>query len=217
MALVGPRPTSFAASTYALWQTERLAFRPGLTGPWQVWGRRSMDFADRAARDRVLPPGDAARRSSDPRSDRPGGAARDGDRVSATRSADGAGRRRWGRLCTSGYRGTGIPVWRSVLRGVRAHVQLEMKPLGGREPELRRARGVTRRAGRRSARMLQVAGQPGIGKSRLLDGCRRRPGSRSPRAVGPGGRVRGRVAVRRVRRRAGRLAASRQTATASTR
>ncbi len=47
MTLVGPRPTSFAASTYTLWQTERLAFRPGLTGPWQVWGRRSMDFADR--------------------------------------------------------------------------------------------------------------------------------------------------------------------------
>lgn len=47
ISLVGPRPTSFAASTYALWQTERLAFRPGLTGPWQVWGRRSMDFADR--------------------------------------------------------------------------------------------------------------------------------------------------------------------------
>jgi lipopolysaccharide/colanic/teichoic acid biosynthesis glycosyltransferase len=48
MSLVGPRPTSFAASTYALWQTERLAFRPGLTGPWQVQGRRSMDFADRS-------------------------------------------------------------------------------------------------------------------------------------------------------------------------
>ena len=47
MTLVGPRPTSFAANTYTLWQTERLAFRPGLTGPWQVWGRRSMDFADR--------------------------------------------------------------------------------------------------------------------------------------------------------------------------
>jgi lipopolysaccharide/colanic/teichoic acid biosynthesis glycosyltransferase len=47
MTLVGPRPTSFDASTYDLWQTERLAFRPGLTGPWQVWGRRSMDFAER--------------------------------------------------------------------------------------------------------------------------------------------------------------------------
>jgi lipopolysaccharide/colanic/teichoic acid biosynthesis glycosyltransferase len=47
MSLVGPRPTSFAASTYELWQTERLAFRPGLTGPWQVWGRTQMDFPDR--------------------------------------------------------------------------------------------------------------------------------------------------------------------------
>ena len=47
MSLVGPRPTSFDASTYDLWQTERLAFRPGLTGPWQVRGRNSMDFAER--------------------------------------------------------------------------------------------------------------------------------------------------------------------------
>ncbi len=47
MTLVGPRPTSFAADTYALWQTERLSYRPGLTGPWQVGGRRSLDFADR--------------------------------------------------------------------------------------------------------------------------------------------------------------------------
>lgn len=47
MTLVGPRPTSFAASTYALWQTGRLDFRPGLTGPWQVWGRTSMNFEER--------------------------------------------------------------------------------------------------------------------------------------------------------------------------
>ena len=47
MTLVGPRPTSFAASTYDLWQTARLDFRPGITGPWQVRGRDSMDFADR--------------------------------------------------------------------------------------------------------------------------------------------------------------------------
>src|SRR5680860_531923 len=33
MTLVGPRPTSFEASTYATWQTGRLDFRPGLTGP----------------------------------------------------------------------------------------------------------------------------------------------------------------------------------------
>jgi lipopolysaccharide/colanic/teichoic acid biosynthesis glycosyltransferase len=47
MSLVGPRPTSFDASTYALWQTARLDFRPGITGPWQVAGRTSMDFTER--------------------------------------------------------------------------------------------------------------------------------------------------------------------------
>jgi lipopolysaccharide/colanic/teichoic acid biosynthesis glycosyltransferase len=47
MSLVGPRPTSFGADTYQLWQTGRLEFRPGLTGPWQVQGRDSMDFEER--------------------------------------------------------------------------------------------------------------------------------------------------------------------------
>jgi lipopolysaccharide/colanic/teichoic acid biosynthesis glycosyltransferase len=47
MSLVGPRPTSFAACTYELWETARLDFRPGITGPWQVWGRTSMDFEQR--------------------------------------------------------------------------------------------------------------------------------------------------------------------------
>ena len=47
MSLVGPRPTSFDSSTYALWQTARLEFRPGITGPWQVHGRTSMDFTER--------------------------------------------------------------------------------------------------------------------------------------------------------------------------
>lgn len=47
MSLVGPRPTSFAASTYTLWQTSRLDFRPGITGPWQVHGRSTMDFEER--------------------------------------------------------------------------------------------------------------------------------------------------------------------------
>ena len=47
MTLVGPRPTSFAATTYEPWQTGRLEFRPGLTGPWQVWGRTTMDFEAR--------------------------------------------------------------------------------------------------------------------------------------------------------------------------
>ena len=48
MSLVGPRPTSFRAETYELWQTGRLDFRPGITGPWQVMGRDSMDFEERA-------------------------------------------------------------------------------------------------------------------------------------------------------------------------
>jgi lipopolysaccharide/colanic/teichoic acid biosynthesis glycosyltransferase len=47
MSLVGPRPTSFAAGTYDIWQTGRLDFRPGITGPWQVHGRDSMDFEER--------------------------------------------------------------------------------------------------------------------------------------------------------------------------
>ena len=47
MSLVGPRPTSFGAETYEQWQTARLRFKPGITGPWQVRGRQSMDFAER--------------------------------------------------------------------------------------------------------------------------------------------------------------------------
>ncbi len=47
MSLVGPRPTSFDASTYDLWHSGRLEFRPGITGPWQVWGRTTMDFEQR--------------------------------------------------------------------------------------------------------------------------------------------------------------------------
>jgi lipopolysaccharide/colanic/teichoic acid biosynthesis glycosyltransferase len=47
MSMVGPRPTSFDASTYQLWQTGRLDFRPGITGPWQVQGRNRMDFTER--------------------------------------------------------------------------------------------------------------------------------------------------------------------------
>lgn len=47
MSLVGPRPTSFEANTYALWQTERLEVRPGITGLWQVSGRSDVDFDDR--------------------------------------------------------------------------------------------------------------------------------------------------------------------------
>lgn len=47
MSLVGPRPTSFSAETYQLWQTERLDVIPGLTGLWQIIGRAQLEFDDR--------------------------------------------------------------------------------------------------------------------------------------------------------------------------
>ncbi|MCI0395959.1 MAG: sugar transferase [Chloroflexi bacterium] len=47
MSMVGPRPTSFDASTYALWHTERLEVLPGITGLWQVNGRSDLDFDER--------------------------------------------------------------------------------------------------------------------------------------------------------------------------
>ncbi len=51
MSLVGPRPTSFDASTYDLWHTERLEVLPGITGLWQVNGRSDVDFDERARLD----------------------------------------------------------------------------------------------------------------------------------------------------------------------
>lgn len=47
MSLVGPRPTSFASSTYLLWQTERLDAVPGITGLWQIVGRAETEFDER--------------------------------------------------------------------------------------------------------------------------------------------------------------------------
>jgi lipopolysaccharide/colanic/teichoic acid biosynthesis glycosyltransferase len=47
MSLVGPRPTSFAPSTYDVWHTHRLDVTPGLTGLWQIEGRGSMTFDER--------------------------------------------------------------------------------------------------------------------------------------------------------------------------
>lgn len=47
MSLVGPRPTSFDASTYSLWHTERLEVLPGITGLWQISGRSEVDFDER--------------------------------------------------------------------------------------------------------------------------------------------------------------------------
>lgn len=47
MSLVGPRPTSFSASTYNMWHTVRLEVRPGLTGIWQVRARSGTEFDER--------------------------------------------------------------------------------------------------------------------------------------------------------------------------
>lgn len=51
MSLVGPRPTSFASSTYDLWHTARLGIKPGITGLWQVSGRSDIEFDDRVRLD----------------------------------------------------------------------------------------------------------------------------------------------------------------------
>lgn len=51
MSFVGPRPTSFAATTYAMDHLPRLAVRPGLTGLWQVSGRANVGFDERTAMD----------------------------------------------------------------------------------------------------------------------------------------------------------------------
>jgi len=51
MTLVGPRPTSFAASSYRLWHAERLEVTPGITGLWQVRGRNACTFDERLRMD----------------------------------------------------------------------------------------------------------------------------------------------------------------------
>jgi lipopolysaccharide/colanic/teichoic acid biosynthesis glycosyltransferase len=47
MSLVGPRPTSFSATTYSLWHTHRLEVTPGITGLWQIKGRNLTTFDER--------------------------------------------------------------------------------------------------------------------------------------------------------------------------
>ena len=51
MSLVGPRPTSFSAENYRLWQTERLEVTPGITGLWQLLGRGNTEFDERLRMD----------------------------------------------------------------------------------------------------------------------------------------------------------------------
>ncbi|MGH6612609.1 sugar transferase [Sphingomonas sp.] len=51
MSIVGPRPTSFDATTYSMSHLPRLAARPGLTGLWQVSGRADIGFDERVEMD----------------------------------------------------------------------------------------------------------------------------------------------------------------------
>lgn len=50
MSLVGPRPTTYDASSYQLWHTARLDVPPGITGLWQVSGRNDTRFVDERVR-----------------------------------------------------------------------------------------------------------------------------------------------------------------------
>jgi lipopolysaccharide/colanic/teichoic acid biosynthesis glycosyltransferase len=47
MTFIGPRPTSFSASTYHVWHAARLEATPGITGLWQVKGRHTTSFDER--------------------------------------------------------------------------------------------------------------------------------------------------------------------------
>lgn len=51
MRIVGPRPTSFYAQTYAEHHLGRLSIYPGITGLWQVSGRSNVDFDGRVTLD----------------------------------------------------------------------------------------------------------------------------------------------------------------------
>src|SRR5690554_6765768 len=51
MRLVGPRPTSFKATTYHDHHLGRLSIYPGITGLWQVSGRSDVGFDERVELD----------------------------------------------------------------------------------------------------------------------------------------------------------------------
>jgi lipopolysaccharide/colanic/teichoic acid biosynthesis glycosyltransferase len=47
MSLIGPRPeVSFALDMYNDWHWKRLSIRPGITGLWQVYGRKGLSFKE---------------------------------------------------------------------------------------------------------------------------------------------------------------------------
>jgi len=47
MFIIGPRPdVPFAVAMYQEWQRERLKAKPGITGLWQVCGRKGLSFED---------------------------------------------------------------------------------------------------------------------------------------------------------------------------
>lgn len=47
MSIVGPRPDiPFAVNMYDEWHRQRLLVKPGITGLWQVCGRKSLSFED---------------------------------------------------------------------------------------------------------------------------------------------------------------------------
>jgi lipopolysaccharide/colanic/teichoic acid biosynthesis glycosyltransferase len=50
MTLVGPRPTTYDASSYDSWHTARLEVPPGITGLWQVAGRNDTLRLDERVR-----------------------------------------------------------------------------------------------------------------------------------------------------------------------
>jgi lipopolysaccharide/colanic/teichoic acid biosynthesis glycosyltransferase len=47
MSFIGPRPDiPYAVAMYSEWHQERLRLKPGITGLWQVSGRKSLSFED---------------------------------------------------------------------------------------------------------------------------------------------------------------------------
>jgi lipopolysaccharide/colanic/teichoic acid biosynthesis glycosyltransferase len=52
MSAIGPRPdVPFAVRMYKNWHRERLLVKPGITGLWQVCGRKQLSFDDMARLD----------------------------------------------------------------------------------------------------------------------------------------------------------------------